>query len=127
MLVIRAHHLLCIQGYVGKGYSKSFTINMNKIVTNLKEDSHVKIISKTDMICTTCPHNIGAGCCKNESTVSFFDHKVLDLLNINDGDEYLYKDILYIIKKKLTYESFKKICSTCKWFPYGYCEKGCFK
>ncbi|MDD7224175.1 MAG: DUF1284 domain-containing protein, partial [Lachnospiraceae bacterium] len=32
MITLRPHHLLCTQGYSGKGYSDDFVENMDKIV-----------------------------------------------------------------------------------------------
>ncbi|WP_123053215.1 DUF1284 domain-containing protein [Clostridium sp. JN-1] len=126
MLTLRAHHLLCIQGYRGYGYSKDFTKNMDKIVYSLKKDTsiQVKIIAKTDIICSCCPYNIGGKSCCNQYKVNYLDKEVLDLFQIVKNKVYYYRDLLDIIYKKITYESFKNICSTCQWFHYEYCKKG---
>ena len=34
---LRAHHLLCLLTYVGKGYSPAFTANYDKVVRRLGE------------------------------------------------------------------------------------------
>ena len=121
MLVLRAHHLLCIQGYEGKGYSLHFTENMDKVVNKLKHDMYIKVIARIDDICVACPHNLKNGFCKNEKKVFMFDSKVLNELNLIEGRTYLYKDILKNIKENLTYEKFVLICKSCGWFSYGYC------
>lgn len=126
MLTLRAHHLLCIQGYRGYGYSKDFTKNMGKIVYTLKKDpsTQVKIIAKTDILCSCCPHNIDDKSCEHQYKVDHLDKKVLDLFQIEKNKVYYYRDLLDIIRKKITYESFKNICSICQWFNYGYCKEG---
>jgi hypothetical protein len=127
MLVLRVHHLLCIQGYEGKGYSLQFTENMDKVVNELRDNMCIKIVTRTDDICALCPYNLGNGLCKNEEKVFFFDSKILNELKLIEDRIYLYKDILNNIKENLTYEKFKKICGSCEWFSYGYCKRGCFK
>ena len=126
MLTLRAHHLLCIQGYRGYGYSKQFTLNMDKVVQMLKSNTSilVKIIAETDDICYCCPNRISEKYCSSQYKVKCLDKKVLELLELDKDKVYCYGDILNIIHKKITYESFKNICSMCKWFNYGYCEEG---
>lgn len=126
MLTLRAHHLICIQGYLGKGYSKAFVKNMDKVVGSLKDTTLIKVISKVDDICIACPHVLENDCCESEDKVSFFDTSVLEALKIKVNNVYSYGTLLDTIRKNLTLKNFKEICVTCTWFPYGYCEKGCF-
>ncbi|MFL0197167.1 DUF1284 domain-containing protein [Clostridium sp. WILCCON 0269] len=126
MLTLRAHHLLCIQGYRGYGYNKKFTENMDKIIGQLKKDTSIKIkiAAKTDEICSCCPNNTTKKLCQYEFKVQSLDKKVLDLLEINTNEIYTYKFILNTIYERITYDNFKNICSTCQWFGYGYCKEG---
>ncbi|MDX8516859.1 DUF1284 domain-containing protein [Mesorhizobium dulcispinae] len=48
---LRAHHLLCLLTYVGKGYSPAFTANYDKVVGRLGEGEPVLIVSGPDDIC----------------------------------------------------------------------------
>ncbi|MDG4880565.1 DUF1284 domain-containing protein [Mesorhizobium sp. WSM4884] len=48
---LRAHHLLCLLTYVGKGYSPAFTANYDKVVGRLGEGEAVLIVSGPDDIC----------------------------------------------------------------------------
>lgn len=121
MLVLRVHHLLCIQGYEGKGYSLNFTKNMDKVVNKLKDDVYIKVITRTDDICVACPHDLKNGFCESQEKVFSFASKVLNELNLIEGGTYLYKDVLNNIKENLTYGKFVRICENCEWFSYGYC------
>ena len=38
MIKLRPHHLLCTQGYSGKGYSREFVENMTEIVKSIKNE-----------------------------------------------------------------------------------------
>jgi hypothetical protein len=48
---LRAHHLLCLLTYVGKGYSPAFTANYDRVVKRLGEGEGVVIVSGPDDIC----------------------------------------------------------------------------
>ncbi len=129
MLILRAHHLLCIQGYQGKGYDEEFVENMNKIVNILKKDAtaKMKIIKKTDAVCAMCPSNVGKGLCKYEDKVLSLDEKTIEVLDLKEKESYIYEEVLKNIKEKLTLKKFEYICASCEWFPYGYCKKGLFQ
>ncbi|WP_333861788.1 DUF1284 domain-containing protein [Clostridium sp.] len=126
MLTLRAHHLLCIQGYKGYGYSKNFTANMDKIVYQLKKDTFTKInvTASVDEICSCCPNNTKEKLCQYEIKIKFLDKNTLNLLNLKSNQTYTYEHILNIIHEKINHKNFENICSTCKWFKYGYCQKG---
>ncbi|MBZ9733189.1 DUF1284 domain-containing protein [Mesorhizobium sp. CA18] len=48
---LRAHHLLCLLTYVGKGYSPAFTANYDKVVKRLGEGEAVVIVAGPDDVC----------------------------------------------------------------------------
>ena len=58
MIKLRPHHLLCTQGYSGKGYSDDFVENMDKIVDYLRNNEDAKIMLKfgDDDLCSRCPN-----------------------------------------------------------------------
>ena len=69
MIRLRPHHLLCLQTYIGKGYSAEFVAGYERIVTRLNAGEEVEIIEGPDDICApllseqTCPH------CHNDSVL----------------------------------------------------------
>lgn len=125
MLTLRPHHLLCIQSYIGHGYSKEFVENMNRIVFQLNEDTSIKLVKTTDDICKACPNNLGNGKCQYETRVCKFDSGVLTAFNFKDNYVYSYKFLLDTLKGKLTHENFKDICGDCEWHSHGYCSTIC--
>ena len=127
MLVLRAHHLLCIQGYVGNGYDDEFIKNMDRIVYLLNANPYIKIVSKADVICSSCPNNTIRNLCENEHKVKNLDNEVLKILTISIDNIFRYNSLLKILKENLNHENFTRICSSCEWFSYGYCEKGLFR
>lgn len=48
---IRAHHLLCMLTYVGKGYSEAFTKGYDKVVQRLSSGEDMLLVAGPDDIC----------------------------------------------------------------------------
>ncbi|MFC5585473.1 DUF1284 domain-containing protein [Nitratireductor kimnyeongensis] len=48
---LRAHHLLCMLTYVGRGYSPAFTANLDEIVSRLNAGEDLLLIEGPDDIC----------------------------------------------------------------------------
>lgn len=121
---LRAHHILCIQGYIGNGYDENFTNNMDNIVNhlNLNPKSKIIIIDSMDCICSKCPNNINNTHCQTQNKVKTLDSNVINLLNIEKNKPYAYDEILEILTKNLSINKFNNICNTCQWFEYGYCK-----
>ena len=115
MLKIRAHHLLCTENFVGEGYSDDFSKNMAKVIGQLKENPKVKLPADLDDICGPCPENLGTRC-ENDDLVKSYDKKVLEVLNLSEGEIYSWADI-----RKLAYDIIfaknrrEEICGECQW------------
>lgn len=67
MLELRAHHLLCMLTYVGKGYSPEFARNFDGIVRRLAAGEAALLVDGPDAICAplcesegACAHCFGA-------------------------------------------------------------------
>ena len=55
---IRAHHILCMQGFQGHGYSEEFSQNMSEVIEYLKSNQEqiIEITDDVDVVCKYCPH-----------------------------------------------------------------------
>ena len=119
---LRAHHILCIQGFCGYGYDGQFTENLSKIYSDIKNNKikKVRIIIKSDPICKSCPY------CKNElclkrrdgkvSDVNRFDLKVLKILNLK-ASRVKSLSLLFKItneRPEIT-QKLKRLCQQCEW------------
>lgn len=126
---LRAHHILCIQGYMGNGYNENFTKNMDSIVNHLKLNpkSKITIIDSIDCICSECPNNINNTHCQTQHKVKTLDSNIINSLKLKKNKTYTYNEILEILTNNLSIETFNHICSTCQWFKYGYCNDAMFK
>ena len=116
-LILRGHHLLCLQGFQGYGYDKAFVENMTEInrIRRLSNTT-VTLTDSQDDICKACP-NLKEGLCKNQrqnESIKSMDGEVLSKLD--PSKEYyalnLFKEVEKIFNSK---ESVSKICSKCMW------------
>ena len=99
---LRPHHLLCTQGYSGKGYDEKFVLNMTLITDRMRTDPDLKvqIVFSTDDICRFCPRKRGEGICANDKKVLSFDLGVKNLLNLEEK-EYSYQELIHSIHEKM--------------------------
>lgn len=79
-LWLRPHHLLCLQSFVGHGYSEEFVQQMSAVKQQLTNapDTPVKIVRGADMLCRHCP-NCKMGTCTSDKP-EIFDQLVLNIL-----------------------------------------------
>lgn len=130
MIEIRAHNLLCIQGFVGMGYSEKFVDNMSEIVKALRKNpkTKVKITISPDSICAACPHLSKTGCTLkgegHESHMRTQDLDVLHRLQFKQNDEVKWHKITEQISKNIISSELKNICKGCPWLPSGLCATG---
>jgi hypothetical protein len=114
---LRGHHLLCILGFQGYGYSEDFVLNMARINELRKSDKTIiKLINRPDDICSACP-NLKDDVCENKmqnENIVKMDNEVLSQFNINQ--EYNAIDLFNeVVLKFNTLKSVENICNDCKW------------
>ena len=130
MFEIRAHNLLCIQGFVGMGYSDKFIKNMSSVVMQLNNspDQVIKVTTSPDHICEACPHLSNSGCTLkgdgHEKHMRFQDLEVLQRLGLRNDEEMKWIDITKRISEKIEGRDLKHICAGCPWLESGVCAKG---
>ena len=121
VMKIRAHHLLCIQGFQGYGYNDVFVDNFIKIVNSIYSNlnGEIKITSTCDDICNYCPHNLKGKCKKiigSSWVIKKKDKRVMKNLNIAEGILVKAKDILSLVNNRISKANeAKKICRNCSW------------
>ncbi|GHV55968.1 hypothetical protein FACS1894216_19370 [Synergistales bacterium] len=121
---LRPHHLLCAQGYSGKGYDSDFTVNMTAVTKRLREERAVtvEIVFSTDDICSKCPKMLGQNLCRDDEKVNSFDRKVRNYFGIEEKI-YVYDDITREINSAMTEAMMDDICGDCAWYPVSACKK----
>ena len=127
---IRAHTLLCLQGFRGEGYSAGFVENMAAIHQRLTNDPSqwVEVIATPDALCGACPHLAPSGCSLHgegsEPVMQMQDRDVLARLGLHEGDRMTWAEILNRIRTSLAGENLTDICGSCRWLSLGYCRDG---
>lgn len=124
MLKLRPHHLMCTQGYSGKGYDDRFVSKMNEITSALRSDGNTKfnLIFGADDICSCCPRMQDNGVCMDIEKVQSLDEKMIRYFNLKE-QEYIYSEIIAEIKNTITGDMMDDICSCCEWYSISSCKK----
>lgn len=117
---VRAHHLLCMQGFQGYGYSRDFVANMTQIIKNINSspDLELEITAECDVICSCCPYNEKGVCEKNPDSagkLSNMDKHVIKKLGLREGAKVKAKDIPSLLKTKLRGPDIEDVCGDCGW------------
>ena len=127
---IRGHHLICILGFRGLGYSPEHVLNMKRIVGRLQSPRsvHFEVVDYPDDICAFCPFFIDGGCQQNgpksESIVKSLDFNVMARLALTAEERLTWPEAEAKIRARLYPEDINVICKECRWLPLGYCTEG---
>ena len=83
-IYLRPHHLLCLQTFVGHGYSPEFTAHMTYVKSLLDADSHapITLVNGPDDLCGHCPNCVDNACTSPKPAL--FDHLVAQKLNLHN-------------------------------------------
>lgn len=112
---LRPHHLLCINNYVGKGYSEDFTANMDKTVAGLKNGCEFTLVNGPDDLCAHCP--FCGGECKTKEKTDRYDKTVTDVLGLEYGKTYKYAGSVEKANREIIKSGkFDAVCPDCEWF-----------
>ncbi len=129
-IALRAHTLLCLQGFRGEGYSAEFVDNLAGIHRLLADnpDTWIEVTASPDAVCAACPHRASAGCTLNgaqsEDEMKAQDLVVLEKLGLQEGSRVQWRDIVGRIRRSISGDDLPSICGTCRWLPLGYCREG---
>lgn len=121
-VALRAHHLLCMLTYVGKGYSPEFAHNFDGIVSRLAAGEEVFLVDGPDAICAPlcdsegiCAHCHGAGVrVRDQRAVQ----ELAPLLGRPLGaDSRLQLDVVLLARLRTAYASghIRGACVGCEW------------
>ncbi|MBI2865327.1 MAG: DUF1284 domain-containing protein [Chloroflexi bacterium] len=129
-LVLRGHHVLCVLGFRGYGYSEQFVAGMRAIVNRLRAapEMMVELAVGRDLVCLSCPHLVGEVCKKRgaesgEDTAAH-DRRVLDWLGFRVGQRLAWSAVLDMVRQTVKPEDLPNLCRECEWSPLGACEEG---
>jgi uncharacterized protein len=129
-MILRGHHLLCVQGFRGMGYSDDFVKRMKEIVTDIRDDEQdfsIRVIAGLDNACSACPHHgetiCEAGAGSNEHVLTM-DNKVIKHLDLKESGSYQKSELLPLVAEKVDPDDLDYLCQGCSWLHYGVCKEG---
>jgi hypothetical protein len=121
---LRGHHLLCLLGYEGMGYSKEYVANMTSLHKFLRKypEKDIFIVEGPDDLCAHFPSDLPHHC--KDANVFQRDRAILEKLDLRVGYTLPWKEILRRISSNVHSTQLPALCETCPWLPYGTCERG---
>ena len=124
MFRLRGHHLLCLLGYQGMGYSAEYTENMTRLHQTLRSqpETEILLVFGPDDLCDKFPRDHPYHCI--ESNVHQRDNDILNHLGVEIGQVWTWSTLEQRISGNVVPRDIPRFCSTCPWLPYGVCEKG---
>jgi TolA-binding protein len=125
---LRIHHLMCVHGFKGKGYSPTFVSNFWKVIDRLGNDkATVELVAGTeDEICKPCPNNLGTTCTE-ETRIQKLDQAYAKTLSVKSGDTMTWTAAKTRIAEKVSDDAFESNCEPCAWKRLGYCKEALAK
>ncbi|PID01600.1 hypothetical protein CSV67_13760 [Sporosarcina sp. P2] len=124
MIKLRGHHIFCLLGYRGMGYSEEYTANMTKIHDVLRErpDTLIQIIKGPDSLCAKFPKGQPYHC--EDDGIYERDSVILHSLGLKVSDVLPWREVERRIRLHVVPDDIVVICETCSWRSYGYCQEG---
>ncbi len=121
-LLLRPHHIICIQHYTGRGYDDEFTRRMNELCEILQDGStEVTLVSGADSACGSCPNFFGGACLSGEK-IDILDKNWLSAAGLEIGQTLTWDEICLKTKNLLTRpDLFRRFCGGCVW--YSFCTR----
>ncbi|HEY3376337.1 MAG TPA: DUF1284 domain-containing protein [Armatimonadota bacterium] len=122
VIKLRGHHLLCVFGFRGYGYSAEFVREMARIVLALRAPgTRVEIVAGVDDICCACPKRASGACARPESPR---DRAVLAVLALPVGHVAAAATLFRSIARRVSGQQLTELCASCSWYDLGYCAEG---
>lgn len=124
MFLLRGHHLFCLLGYRGMGYSKEYVENMTSLHQTLRDnpETRVQLVKGPDQLCERYP-NSGEYHCQDDNIYER-DVAILEKLGLKFDQILIWKDIESLIQKYIVSSDIQIVCESCSWRSYGVCEEG---
>ncbi|VEF47551.1 Protein of uncharacterised function (DUF1284) [Bacillus freudenreichii] len=124
MYKLRGHHIFCLLGYRGMGYSKEYVNNMTRLHQTLRVNPKtlIQIVKGPDQLCEKYP-NSGEYHCQ-DNNIYERDSAILEKLGLKIGQILHWEEIEAHIRKYVLPSDIHDVCETCSWRLYGVCEEG---
>jgi hypothetical protein len=126
---IRGHHLLCLLGFRGRGYSPEFVEAMGQVLREFQTspETPILLVAECDLICASCPHVSGNECRKSPDAskrIRDKDDAIIKKAGLRPGRQTTPQAAWQAIKENFKTQDIAALCSRCQWLELGYCQEG---
>ncbi|MCR5663292.1 MAG: DUF1284 domain-containing protein [Oscillospiraceae bacterium] len=112
---LRAHHLLCLPHFIGRGYDGAFTANMARQKRRLAEEGSFTLCEGADELCAACPRRSGGGCADGEKPLRY-DRLVCEALGLEPGRRYEAAAVEARVRSEILEPGrLAELCGDCEW------------
>ncbi|MFA5658857.1 MAG: DUF1284 domain-containing protein [Oscillospiraceae bacterium] len=114
---LRPHHVLCIHGFSGKGYSKQFIENLKNAIGKITydPDNLIRLLPEEDLICAACPNNSSG--CTSANKSKLYDKRMLEACSLKAGAVLSWREASKEAERNIfRAEKLIQICGDCQWF-----------
>lgn len=128
--LLRGHHVLCVHGFQGMGYSPGFIEKMTEIVGEIRDEGvtfPIQVVNGFDECCDVCPHQGAVGCEASDGSdahVKAMDGRVMAHLGLEHGGIYEKEQLVRLTAEKVEPDDLDVLCEGCSWLSYGVCKEG---
>lgn len=124
MYKLRGHHLFCLLGYRGMGYSEEYVENMTRLhhILRTNPKTLIQLVKGPDVLCEKYP-NSGEYHCQ-DINIYERDAVILEKMGLRIGQILTWEDVESRIQKLIVPADIQNVCETCSWRSYGVCEEG---
>lgn len=116
---LRAHHLMCITTYQGKGYSPDFVATMNRVWHALRSGqvAEVAVHAEADPICRACPNlqdPADGTSCRFQASIEARDRRLLAAMGWSEGEVVALAPVMEHVLAHHA-ELLAEVCPGCEW------------
>lgn len=117
---LRAHHLLCILTYVGKGYTPAFIANYDEVADRINWGEDVVLVSGPDDICAPLlddadPHCHQASAIERDAHArEVLGEFLAQPIRVGEGLR-LYETMLARMREAFVRGTIRRACVGCSW------------
>lgn len=113
MYRLRGHHLLCLLGYRGVGYSLEYVANMIRLHQTLRTapETEVLLVAGPDDLCEKFPKFQTYHC--EDANIYERDAAILEKLNLQVGQIFPWTELQQRIGETIVSSDVANLCTTC--------------
>lgn len=117
---LRAHHLLCILTYVGKGYTPGFTVNYDRVARRMNDGEEIELVEGPDdirqgLLCEKDAHCFNDSVRRRDETARHLVSALIDETFTPGKRFQLSPEFLLKLRLAFAAGELRRACQGCQW------------